>query len=76
VLEDQYEGNRERPFASVPHPDYGVIRFISLRVPVHYIGGPIDLAVYIPTNSSLDAYAKLVQGVQTRVYMFDTPLDA
>ncbi|MCC6904640.1 MAG: helix-turn-helix domain-containing protein [Anaerolineae bacterium] len=59
------------PLLAVHHPAYGRLDFLSTRLPRHYAGEPIDIAVYVPLPASETAYRRLCADVpQNRVTLF------
>ena len=59
------------PTLGVFHPIYGRMDFMSTRVPARYIGGELEVTIYVPFSSSQDQYRQLQEDIkENRVYRF------
>lgn len=60
-----------QPIIRVTHPIYGVINFMSLRLPREYHGQEVSISVYVPTEDSKKNYEMLAATIsENEVYVF------
>ncbi|MBI5931876.1 MAG: helix-turn-helix domain-containing protein [Chloroflexi bacterium] len=66
------DGTPTRPFASVHHPEFGLLEFMPLRVPPRHFGPLLELIVLVPITAREDNYQRLRASIQqNKLYFFD-----
>ncbi|MBN1285499.1 MAG: helix-turn-helix domain-containing protein [Anaerolineae bacterium] len=69
LTQDQ-SGHVTRPFATIFHPEFGPMTFLSLRTPQKYLGNSVDISVYAPLISSQENYQRLLERVKINEVLF------